>query len=260
MALDRDQIVDRIQKLLRLADQSKNPTAEAVLALAKAQQMMDEHNISSAEVAETQENGSLKLDLDMYYGEAHGYTAENVRQYLQLIGQSCEKLTTTRVLCNRRAEDVKYGGRISRRTRSYVMFLGHRPDVEVACELFRYLMKSCHTEAKHLYGNGYSNRHRAFGEGFALAVWKRVNQIHAQRNPSPESDTLALVVRSKTDTITKWMADNMKIQPPPEGGENHRATPETARAFGYVHGRSVDLGTERRLPGEVEPPAGSDWD
>lgn len=129
-AADRKTILDRIAKLLRLADRSRNDSeGEALNAMEAAMRLMREYNLSHADVAAADgETGS-----NPYGWEFQQKTTVEidgaVAFWIKNLSTICAMLTQTRCIAWRR-----------KKTDSNVLgFVGEAGDVEIAALLFNYL-------------------------------------------------------------------------------------------------------------------------
>src|SRR5215471_536800 len=179
---DRETIVERIRKLLRLARDKGASENEAAVAMAKAQKLMLEHDISNVEekVEEVAVRGDWRdADVD--------------DKWVNLLSQAAAKLYNCRTV--KRGMMGKY----------QVQFVGKPSNVLVAADTFEWLME----QVQALYKQGLrtfksqmggslaqSTRgdfRRSFKEACALRVFHRAGEIvAASRNQIP--DHMALVV------------------------------------------------------------------
>jgi hypothetical protein len=220
-----DKIISKIKKLLTLADPSRGGTSEEVsTAMAMANKLMAEHNLTMSQVTLTEDQVQVKragvqLRARPYYWE---------KRLAGVFADLCE----TRVLYQS-AKDLVI-----------MIFIGEEHDVVIAQEMYRIFLKQIDAAARKAFKSFKDQR--SFCVGYCTILAHRVHQLKAERNSKATSQSQALVyVGRKEAAITKYISML-------NTAETHRKTTAArvdsyAATVGARAGMTADLGTERRL-------------
>jgi hypothetical protein len=230
-----DKVVEKVKKLLRLADKRGGGTpAEIALAAARAKELMDQHSIETAEISVDDDVTRARVQMEMEMDSAYAWIG--LRDYMNDLGHVVASITTTAFLVQDRPSKYKYGGVERWTTKTNVCFLGDKTDVAVACAVYKILIKSCHSWVKKEIGPGYGKRQRCYCEGFVSALWIKVNRIQ------PNTEETGLVLHNKRDQINKFMEEKMNVESKEisrtRGGED-----AVARWEGFQRGLDQSLET-----------------
>lgn len=228
-------IIEKIQKLFRLADKTRNASeGEAMNALEAAKRLMAEYNISMADIAkETTPEGANKNWLAARTVATGGSGRKQfVGVYENIMFQAVAKLTGTL--------GVRMPGNV-------LLYFGETHDVSIAQSLFKILIQTMWACSRKLLGPKIGPSHRQYAEGFSRAVYDRA---HTSVEPSTTTDggTFAMVVASKET----WLAAQTKTAFPnltdgkPIRITGRRDDPFAYRA-GHEDGSKVDLAHKNRL-------------
>jgi hypothetical protein len=231
--------LEKVRKIYALSDPSRGTTIhEAEVATSKAKKLMDKYNIALGEVELAPEKGLDQITIDVVSEEAYGWV--NMRDYQKLLGNVVARITYVESVLRTKAVQVQYAGKMNWTTKEFVVFIGDPTDVAVACEMYNILIKTLHTSVRLEIGPGYGKRQRSYCEGFTLALWEKAN------TPSPNNETLAMVVHSKADQIHDWMDENLNLKKV-EPKKRRAKDDDYAKYLGWRKGTETDIGTKRRL-------------
>ncbi len=181
------EIVDRISKLLRLADSTKNSSINEVnVALEKAHKLMREFNIDMSKVGI-----STFDDIKTEMQDLH-----STYQYVKTLAKAASNLFNCYCYTTKRPGDHK------------ISFVGNPTDIALCIEVFNWLQYKAKTCAKQEVGGQFGKRQRAYCDGFADAVGIKSAEMKNKSSLTPISNddrTYALVVTAKSEAITKHL-------------------------------------------------------
>ena len=236
MDSDKARVIDRIIKLFNLGDEHRNNNeAEVMAAVTRAKQLMAEHNIAMAEVA--QATDATKAEQIRVAVEEHdAYTIKGGRfaTYDNYIAFAVDEICGTKNFL-RRTRDYS-GQYISRR------FVGDAMDAAVAAKLFMILLTDMRKAARRRFGSGWSLTHTSYCDGYSSRVWERSRQ--ELQLTAAQTTSVALVLRRKEEAIDHYFAE-IGVRPG-RRSRGHRRD-GYAMAVGRADGNTVDLGAKRRL-------------
>lgn len=251
----RDQVLEQVQKLLRLADADKNSSeSEASTAMQLAHELLEQHGLDMAEVHMEEDSGWDVIDWkdepkSQYdtWNKTLGFAATllfNCQPYISRCGWN--KTREYRL--------VSFG------------IIGESTDVAMAREVWPWLVKTCRRLARAYGGKGWNSTHRSFAEAFATRVWMRSEQMRiadlekkeAERTVkvTQEDGTVvekeictALVVTEKKEAIKQWLEEQgIKFKQTP-ARSNTGKYDRYAGAAGNEAGKNVNLDFKRQVSG-----------
>jgi hypothetical protein len=239
---DRKKIIDRIAKLLSLADASKNDALhETELALARAHKMMEEHNIKLGEVAQNSAGANGTTRPGYTISQADCYAWPELREYQHLLMHVIGKITTTRPIITKRWTERKYRGVVTPILKEFVTFVGDETDVAVACAMFPQLIKTIHSAVRIEIGPGYGRRQRCYCEGFVMALDEKVRYMEQS-----DSQCLAMVLAGKQLATQSWIDENLNLGTR-KNKKKRSKDDQDAHILGFLRGSREDLGTKNRI-------------
>ena len=228
------EVIERIAKLLRLAEGEGATPNEAAVAAAKAAELMERHRIDRATVEADDDVGDVRAWEDEPVHEARsleGWVAALAKGIADT--QGCDVVVRS------------WAGLPTLGPRIHIVLVGREGDVAVA----RYLLVYLHRELRRLgRGEGWE-----FHAGAVACVLQRLRD--RQRAVRVGASSTAIVrIDQRKEAVVKWMADQgyqrRKIRRAHDGGEFER---------GYVAGRGVPLhdavGGEPSTPDALPRPA-----
>lgn len=220
---DRKKLLEKIAKLLKLGERSKNNSeAEAIAAFEKAKQLMAEHHISEAEVVSAE---PAKV-LQDYASKGAGH----ISRFDQWIASAASELAGVLVWKERRRDGLR------------LVFLGRTADVELAKATFEVFKKMVRALARTRCGkNAWSPRHRAWAEGFATELLRRARE-RAEGLSQEENSKCRALVLCKRDALQKYTPP-LRAARKSTYGERH----DQEFVDGVLHGRKVDLDPRKKL-------------
>jgi hypothetical protein len=231
-------LIERIQALFALGDESRNnSTEEAQTAVKKAQELLQKYNLSMSEVMTVNDSATIIDGItDQVSKEWKKSTISTWEKNLTaIVGECCE---TTGYI-----EQTYCRGSKSRTWA--IRYIGTPWDVAIACELFKYI----HGTLKKLSVQNYpeSTPHqRSYLEGACHCLAQRVREQNRKfKAEQAANNQFALMVVSKEDAIRKYIEDNLEMK------QTKQLREKKPDWFAYQHGvedaKKFDLGTDKRL-------------
>jgi len=198
MPEEKESILKRIQKLLKMSIENGASENEAMLAADKAQKLLQEHNLSIADIkddsqAEPMDSEDVEVDRDLWKGYIRNATA---KLYF------CKTYTTMKL-------DKHY------RKVKVITFVGRKSNRLVATEMCKYFINTIDRlaieEFKEVPGSRASinKMSHAFKQGAASRLSKRLNdkynEIVPDYIPQGNPDGLPVLYKNEQMAITKWL-------------------------------------------------------
>jgi len=233
---DRDKILDRIQKLLRLADDPNNVN-EAASAAARAQEMMHKYNLTSLMVesfdSDPIEDEEIKCMTDPLFT-----FKKNASTWKTKLAMVVAKANHCRIWLHRSQSNSRLG------------LVGTRSDAEVVRFLYNYLLK----EVERLALRDAMGKGRSWANNFRLGA---IDTIEARlKEALKESEEIlkeecqktgvAIVhvssaiqkLEDKGPAVQRWMDENMDLR---KGGKKISNYHNGARMAGRRAAREIDI-------------------
>ena len=232
-----EKLISKVAKLLELASNNPNPS-ESELALRKAHSIMEQNNLSIAQVQES-ENGNAKIKFEITMETSHGYSGKlkDVRQYFQWLSTVVADVTETKPVFSQRVVPIKYRGVTTNRFKTFTCFVGEITDAAVAAAMYQSFVQQIHKACKTYIGPGYGKKQRSFCEGYVQGMMMALLILKSER-----CTETALVRTQKRDAIDEEMAD---FNPMPK--KIAKLRDDESSALGFALGRKTDLGRDNRL-------------
>lgn len=212
---EQDKIIQRIKKLLSMAEDVSSPN-EAMIAARRARSLMDKHQITKDDIATTEDNQFL---------ESIAKRQTSVRkQWLLNLWSAAGMLNDCEPVVSG-SPFVKY------------MFRGFKADSIVAKLTMDYLVETCDRCCAKSTAFGLSEKN-FFRLGFSEAVQERVREILKERAKLKTSKGKGLIV-SKHDSIVAHFGD----LPTLKQRETREPTYDELEAYedGWENGNKVGL-------------------
>ena len=198
MTEEKESILKRIQKLLKLSVENGASENEAMQAADKAQKLLQEHNLSIADIkdedqVEPMDSEDVEVDRDLWKGYIRNSTA---KLYF------CKTYTTMKL--DKHYKKVKV-----------ITFVGRKSNRMVATEMCKYFINTVERlaaeEFKAVAGNRASinKMSHAFKQGCASKLSRRLNdrynEIAPEYIPQGNPDGLPVLYKNEQMAITKWL-------------------------------------------------------
>ena len=198
MTEEKESILNRIQKLLKMSTENGASENEAMLAADKAQKLLQEHNLSIADIkddsqAEPMDSEDEEVDRDLWKGYIRNATA---KLYF------CKTYTTMKL--DKHYKKVKV-----------ITFVGRKSNRMVATEMCKYFIntvdKLAEEEFKQVPGNRttINKMAHAFKQGCASKLAKRLvdryNEIVPEYIAQGNPDGLPVLYKNEQMAITTWL-------------------------------------------------------
>jgi hypothetical protein len=198
MTEEKESILNRIQKLLKMSTENGASENEAMLAADKAQKLLQEHNLSIADIkddsqAEPMDSEDVEVDRDLWKGYIRNATA---KLYF------CKTYTTMKL--DKHYKRVKV-----------ITFVGRKSNRMVATEMCKYFINTVDRlaaeEFKEVPGSRatINKMAHAFKQGAASKLSSRLNdrynEIAPEYIPQGNPDGLPVLYKNEQMAITKWL-------------------------------------------------------
>ena len=198
MPEEKESILKRIQKLLKMSIENGASENEAMLAADKAQKLLQEHNLSISDLkdedqVEPMDSEDVEVDRDLWKGYIRNSTA---KLYF------CKTYTTMKL--DRHYKRIKV-----------ITFVGRKSNRLVATEMCKYFINTIERltaeEFKAVPGSRASinKMSHAFKQGAANRLSKRLiekyNEIVPDYIPQGNPDGLPVLYKNEQMAITKWL-------------------------------------------------------
>ena len=198
MTEEKESVLKRIQKLLQMSTENGASENEAMLAADKAQKLLQEHNLSIADIkddsqVEPMESEDVEVDRDLWKGYIRNATA---KLYF------CSTYFTTKL-------DTHY------KRVKVVTFVGRKSNRMVATEMCKYFINTVERLADEEFREVPGSRAainkmaHAFKQGAASKLSsrlkKRYEEIAPEYIPQGNPDGLPVLYKNEQMAITKWL-------------------------------------------------------
>lgn len=185
--MQRDKIIDKIEKLMRRTREAGASEAEAESAIAMAHKLMDQHNIELSEIE--LERAGTAAGLEVVEEEARTQ-ASNVGRFENTLIAAVTIICGVKVYL-RTSRVINKNGRLGKRVS--IVFYGTRTDVAVARLLLNELFIVTRALARGRLGKGWTQQHWRYCEGFAMGIYQQAKQQEEQQKAAHTSDCRALI-------------------------------------------------------------------
>lgn len=227
----RDKILDRIQKLLNVADGTQYEE-EAKTALRMAQSYMKQYGLSRSdvEIAKDLEGEIVHEILDEHACRKNPEKWEALLCMAVGVVFDCQAIRTH-----------SWKG-------SKMSYVGFKRDVEFAKVVFNALYVSCRSAAVKSYPRGAGKIRLSFMYGAAETVYYRA---YVEKETAKEESTgkYGLVVAGKENQIQKWTDENMNLSKS-RSARTISLDPEAYEA-GSKYGEGLDLMNREKVDSEI---------
>jgi hypothetical protein len=199
MNAEKEKLLEKLQKLFALSKSDNQHEAE--LALAKANKLMEDHQIGMTEIDLYDEGGSIT---------ENEFVMEGVKPYSKnvlTLGSACAKFYNAECFRIKKRNDSR-GVRLR--------FVGTPTDIAAATATFNYLLNSWKSIANYdLKKSDYSGNAKIFKNshlyGFSFAIYKRIETLLADRNCRVLATTGRDLVVVKNAALDDYMK-NTKVK------------------------------------------------
>ena len=200
MTEEKESVLNRIQKLLKMSTENGASENEAMLAADKAQKLLQEHNLSIADIkddsqVEPMESEDVEVDRDLWKGYIRNATA---KLYF------CSTYSTMKL-------DTHY------KRVKVITFVGRKSNRMVATEMCKYFINTVNRLADEEFREVPGSRAsinkmaHAFKQGAASKLSsrlrKRYEEIAPEYIPQGNPDGLPVLYKNEQMAITKWLED-----------------------------------------------------
>lgn len=218
-------IVDRVKKMLALANDAGATEGERDNALRMSYNLLAKYNLSMADlpedgVQEVREQQTVTISADRWARSVANSVAELFfcRYFFQRTGVSGKEMHH---------------------------FVGKQSNCITAMQMTEYLIKSIKRQATAHHKSATSPQGRSFCVGAASSIRQRVTSMLKDDSESTPGDALVLVNLHKSEASAndKWLVQN-DITPKVEKARAHKALDRGAYNGGRSYGNTVSLNTQ----------------
>ncbi|WGN90770.1 hypothetical protein [Burkholderia phage vB_BglM_WTB] len=177
---DIERIKERIAKLLAMADDTSSPE-EAAIAATRARRLMDKHQLSALDIHETILEDFAERDATRAFA--------NMPHHLDILAVAVAMYNDCQAVQERAYVNYRTENRPEARTKTAgkkVVFRGYKSDVELAVQMFKYLVDAMSRNCKaFLAGKGYARYPVGVGskykDSWSNAVCGRLDAMTKER-------------------------------------------------------------------------------
>jgi len=226
MAMDRDNVIRKIQALLKLAD-GTDVEGEMDTALRMAHKLLQKYDLDMNDV-------QIKREVD-------DLTTENSEDFTRTYAWMWHVSKAIDILCN-----TKHF-RSGRGWKFRMHFCGTKTDVITALSMFRFLHNTIQDMGKKARFPGIKERN-SYCNGVGYRVWQRVTENNQQEKleaPYEEHERTTAIVLVKDHAVTHYLKEhhNIKNLKPTTVSKDH-----SAFMRGMRDGNRVPLSISKALP------------
>jgi hypothetical protein len=265
--MDTNKIKDKIKKLLNLANDDNAFDGEVDNALRFARRLMLRHNVSQEDLEEAKDPHEVAADAEeVEYGKTVAYTTgTRLSQWESTLSAAiCELLGTVQHYRTSNEVRMTSAGTVSYDKDGYAQlatglhFYGPEEDTRDAKDLFVEWSHVIVTMARMKYGGAFKGSGREYAEGFASALYSKVENIKREEKRTAElpetTRCTALMIRNagalmqaKRERASSWLRDVQGIRLR-SGGSRYRNVQRDpgARAAGRSDGSRADFSHSRK--------------
>ena len=226
MSDNMDRIIEKISKLLAMANDSSSPN-EAMIAARRARALMDKHQLEVSDIEAAKGSQFLELQYEL--------NGSRSPKWMVALASASSSLNDCRVLRQRGIYD----------TNMSFVFQGFKADTIVAKLTFEYFVEACERQLKQLKLKGASKRN-FFRLGFAQQVNYRCALIVNERQQTMVSSTGTALIPLKMSQIIEYFDETGTYKPAP----TRNASSEEIAAYMRGVEQGKQLGLDPQVEGE----------
>lgn len=216
----RDNILTKIQKMLKLSSNNPNEN-EAASAAINAKRLMEKYNISMAEI----NKGENYSNVEKVYCSRKSYHKWEI-----MLANELKILFPVKMVVERHANNDQK-----------IIFLGDKTDVAIAIEMFEYLTKTIKRLARP-YKVYSQKKSFVFGCVHRLVEKFEEEKRRETESPTEEDENYAVILVGKESLIDKYMADNMNLKK-----QKTRATKVSGREYGEGYNAAGSISLNKQI-------------
>lgn len=205
---DREQMVAKIERILRKCDPSANTTEEEVkAAMGMAQRLMRDYDVEMAEVLAAK---GEELDLDAIGETIVREHSKTDRHELSILNAIC-LITGVKAYTTKVRKDGK--------VKKQMVVYGAKADMAVAHAMFAELIVLVRAMARIRVKGKWCQKHYWYCNGFGNGMYGKAVQLHREQQwadaapeTAPNHNTTALIVR-KDALIERYAVERLHLRP-----------------------------------------------
>lgn len=184
---DRARDIERVRKLMSLANDASAGPGEIANAMAQARVLMDRHNLSSVDVEEVVEEQEIT--------EVRCGDRSRLDPHERDLAVAIARWTDTEVFVCRNG----WG-------RQFHAFIGRKCDAELAAAILPAMLATARSSARRSHGQKWSNTHSEHVVGFAMAI---VSRTQSARKHAAEPGRTEIVLRDRKAAIEDYIEEHV---------------------------------------------------
>lgn len=195
--MEVEKIIDKVRKLMAKANDPSVTESEAMAYAAKAQKMLEEHNLSLLDITDVEAiEGVGALKWDPKYGS---------RAWRRLIAISAARVYMCQLVLTQVYASVRGG---KNEWRPGYMLVGRKVSVDVAKSMIDYLLATGFRLSKN-YSSVEKDR-RSFEEGYGIRISQRLDEMFkASAGPSSDGSGLPALYKNELEAAANWIKDSI---------------------------------------------------
>ena len=229
----QQKVVDRVLKLFKLGDRSRNGSeVETLAAVTKARELMTQYGLSMADVSASEApSTSHSLHVNVNAKSSYRIKGRRFALYDDILGSAVDLICQTRQILWQSSD-----GYVTR------FFVGEEVDAAVASAMFVLMLDEMRRAARRTLGPGWSYSHTSYCIAYSSRVAERarerveISAVHAEK--------MALVVYSKQTAIATYLNE---LDITPSKTRSVKRFDSWAAWMGRQKGDLVDLERDHRL-------------
>lgn len=191
--MDTDKILDRVKKMMALANDSAATEHERDTALTMVSNLLTKYNLSMLDVEEFQQEEPREEQTHVYYSKLWARSvAKNVAELF-----FCKHFT----------------GRKINSDKNIGHFIGKRSNATTAMLLTEYIIQSIVKESRRLYKNDLTPEARSFSVGAANKLRERIREIKlSQQQNTPGTGLMLINLHEAEDAANEdYIANQLSV-------------------------------------------------
>lgn len=226
MPSNTDKVIDKISKLLAMANDSSSPN-EAMIAAKRARALMDKHQLEVTDIEAAKGTQFLSLKYEL--------TGSRTPKWMVILASASSSLNDCRVLRYREAHEYNMA----------FLFQGFKADAIVAKLTFEYFVEACERQLKAQAIKGTSKRN-FFRLGFSQQISQRCIVIKREREQDMVSPTGTALIPLKKAQVEDHFGEVDSFKP----SQTRAATLEEKMAYLQGAEEAEKIGLDPQVEGE----------
>lgn len=244
MKADNQKVLDKIRKLMAMAEREAGNEAEAATAAKMAEALLRKHNLSHSDISLEEAISDIKQVTVKQWK----WTAGKSPVWVNILSVSLSNLYDTHVMFTKSV--TGNDDHVAKR-QSNLTFVGSELDATITAEMFTYLYKTINRLTDEFW-SGCEQQHmkprtvkNSFRLGAATCIAARIKKMLEEKKAAYVSSGTGLMVVKK-DAIGKYLGYE------PEYAEMNRETTTEDDAFARGYRKGEDISLTNQITDETE--------